>query len=302
LDLKFAQRLIQDEVNFKSGTPTWEVGADMIWILSAAVLVFMTAVMLGAWAFGLARDNGGWTDVFWTFGTGAALAAVALVPLKSGTAPDPRQWLVAGLVALWAIRLGSYIAGRVGFHAEDPRYARFRADWGRDYPRNMLFVSLPQAPATALLGLSVLFAARTPGHDLVLRDVLGVAVLLIAILGEGLADAQMKAFKSHSRNHGQVAEVGLWGWSRHPNYFFEWLGWLAYPMIGLDLAHPITWLSFAAPLVMFLLLTRVSGIPPLEEAQLRSKGDAYRAYQARVSAFFPFPPRSRPLTSSEGPA
>uniref|UniRef100_UPI00286BAB09 DUF1295 domain-containing protein n=1 Tax=Phenylobacterium sp. TaxID=1871053 RepID=UPI00286BAB09 len=71
----------------------------------------------------------------------------------------------------------------------------------------------------------------------------------------------------------------------------EWLGWLAYPLIALDLARPVTWLSFAAALVMFLLLTRISGIPPLEEAQLRSKGDAYRAYQRRVSAFFPWPPK-----------
>ena len=274
----------------------------MVWSLSAAVLVFMTAVMLGAWAFGLARNNGGWTDVFWTFGAGAALAAASLVPVRPGAAPDPRQWLVAGLVAVWAIRLGSYIAGRVGRHAEDPRYASFRAEWGRDYPRNMLFVSLPQAPAAALLGLSVLIAARTPGDGLGLRDGLGLAVLLIAVLGEGLADAQMKVFKSKPTNQGRVADVGLWGWSRHPNYFFEWLGWLAYPVIGLNFGHPFTWLTFSAPLVMFLLLTRISGIPPLEAAQLRSKGDAYRAYQARVSAFFPLPPRSGPLTSSEGPA
>jgi steroid 5-alpha reductase family enzyme len=264
----------------------------MIWFLTLAVLTFMTLVMLGAWAFGLARNNGGWTDVFWTFGTGVALAAASLYPTELGAAPGPRQWLVAGLVALWALRLGTYIGARVGKHAEDPRYARFREDWGRDYPRNMLFVTLPQAPATALLGLSVLIAARTPGHELALRDVLGVAVLLLAIMGEGLADAQMKLFKADPRNKGKVADVGLWGLSRHPNYFFEWLGWLAYPVIGLDPSHPVTWPTFTAPVVMYLLLTRVSGIPPLEAAQLASKGEAYRAYQARVSAFFPLPPKS----------
>jgi steroid 5-alpha reductase family enzyme len=264
----------------------------MIWILSAAVLVAMTVVMVAAWAYGLARANGGWTDVFWTFGSGATLAAAALFPLEAGAAPQPRQWLVAGLVALWALRLGTYIAGRVGQHAEDPRYARFRKDWGAAYARNMLFVTLPQAPATALLALSVVIAARTPGAQLALRDVLGVALLMIAIGGEALADAQMKLFKAAPDNKGKVADVGLWGWSRHPNYFFEWLGWLAYPVIGLDPARPVTWLSFSAPLVMFLLLTRVSGIPPLEQAQLASKGEAYRAYQARVSAFFPFPPKA----------
>jgi steroid 5-alpha reductase family enzyme len=262
----------------------------MVVTLSLAVLAAMTAVMVCAWAYGLARQNGGWTDVFWTFGTGLSLAAAALFPLEPGAAPTERQWLVAGLVALWSLRLGSYIAPRVAAHAEDPRYARFRQDWGKAYPRNMLFVTLPQAPASALLALSVLIAARTPGPDLALRDVLGVAVLLIAIGGEGLADAQMKLFKAQAANRGKVADVGLWGWSRHPNYFFEWLGWLAYPVIALDPARPFTWLSLTAPVVMFLLLTRVSGIPPLEEAQLRSKGEAYRRYQARVSAFFPLPP------------
>jgi len=264
----------------------------MVWVLSLAVLVGMTAVMLCAWGYGLARHNGGWTDVFWTFATGAALAVAALYPWAPGATPQPRQWLVAGLVILWSVRLGTYVATRVASHPEDPRYAKFREDWGKAYARNMLFVTLPQAPASALLALSVILAARTPGHDLTLRDALGVAILIVAIAGEATADAQMKLFKAEPANRGKVADSGLWGWSRHPNYFFEWLGWLAYPMIGLDPARPITWLTFTAPAVMFLLLTRVSGIPPLEQAQLRSKGEAYRRYQARVSAFFPLPPRS----------
>jgi steroid 5-alpha reductase family enzyme len=263
----------------------------MVLILGIAVLVFMTAVMLCAWTYGLLKHNGGWTDVFWTFGTGAALAGAALFPLAPGAAPQPRQWLVAGLVALWALRLGTYVAARVAGHPEDARYAAFRKDWGKAYGRNMLFVSLPQAPASALLALSVIVAARTPGQDPALRDVLGVAILILAIGGEALADAQMKRFKADPANRGRVADAGLWGWSRHPNYFFEWLGWLAYPVIGLDPGRPVTWLTFTAAVVMFILLTRISGIPPLEEAQLRSKGEAYRRYQGRVSAFFPLPPK-----------
>jgi steroid 5-alpha reductase family enzyme len=269
----------------------------MVWVLSAAVLILMTAVMLCAWGYGLARRNGGWTDAFWVFGSGVALAGAVLFPLHPHLPPQPRQWLVAGLVALWAARLGWYIAVRVAGHAqEDSRYAKFRADWGKDYPRNMLFVTLPQAPATALLGLSVLIAARTPGA-LGPRDLLGVAILLIAIGGEALADNQMKRFKADPAHKGKVADTGLWGWSRHPNYFFEWLGWLAYPAIGLNPGQPMTWLSFVGAAVMFLLLTRISGIPPLEETQLASKGEAYRAYQRRVSAFFPLPPKQSAKSS-----
>lgn len=269
----------------------------MVWVLGLAVLAGMTAVMLCAWGYGLARKNGGWTDVFWTFGTGAALAVAALYPWAPGATPQPRQWLVAALVAVWTIRLGGYIAPRVAAHPEDPRYAKFRRDWGAAYAPKMLFVTLPQAPATALLSLSVIVAAHAPGEGLGLRDALGAALLLAAVVGEYQADTQMRRFKAEPANRGKVADTGLWGWSRHPNYFFQWLGWLAYPAIGFDPARPITWLTFTAPAVMFLLLTRVSGIPPLEAAQLRSKGEAYRRYQARVSAFFPLPPRS-----SEGTA
>ena len=266
-----------------------EDGSRMFLTLALYVLLFMTAVMVAAWAFGLWAKNGGWTDVFWTFGTGIALAGAALFPIGSD-ATSPRQWLIAGLAGLWAIRLGGYLTPRVAAH-EDPRYARFRKDWGRDYARNMLFVTLPQALATALLALSVIPAAHTPG-PLGLRDVLGVAILVLAILGEGLADAQMKAFRQDPANKGGVCETGLWAWSRHPNYFFQWFGWLAYPVIAIDPAQPLTWLSVTAPLVMFILLTRISGVPPLEEAMVRSRGDAYRAYQARVSAFFPLPPKA----------
>ena len=255
--------------------------------LTLLVLLSMTVVMVAAWLFGLARKNGGWTDVFWTFGSGAVLAGVALAPVEAGAAPQARQWLVAGLAATWAIRLGGYIAGRVAGHGEDPRYAKFRADWGPRHARNMLFVVLPQAPATALLALSVLSAARAPGAGLGPRDVAGAAILAAAIVGEAIADGQMKRFRAAPANRGKVCDAGLWGMSRHPNYFFEWLGWLAYPVIGFDPGRPAAWLSLTAPVVMYILLTRISGVPPLEQAMLASRGDAYRAYQARVSAFFP---------------
>jgi steroid 5-alpha reductase family enzyme len=265
----------------------------MIFGPAFAVLAAMVLVMTGAWAFGLSRRNGGWTDVFWTFGSGITLAAAALWPIGPNAEPAARQWLVAALVAAWAVRLGGYLAPRVATHPEDPRYAAFRRAWGADYARNMLWVSLPQAPATALLALSVLVAAEAPG-PLGGRDAIGVLVFLVGVGGEALADAQMKRFKADAGNRGKVCDVGLWGWSRHPNYFFEWLVWLAYPVIGLDPGRPAAWLSFAAPLVMFVLLTRVSGIPPLEESQLKSKGEAYAAYQRRVSAFFPLPPHRAP--------
>ena len=264
----------------------------MDWTPVAAALGLMVAVMSAAWAFGLAARNGGWTDVFWSFGSGAALSLVALWP--TAEADLPRQVLVAGLALAWSLRLGGYLAPRVAGHPEDARYAQFREAFGAHYRVRMLGVALAQAPATAVLAISVALAAQRPGEPLGLRDLTGAAILALAVGGEALADAQMKRFKADPGNRGKVCDTGLWAWSRHPNYVFEWLSWFAYPAIALDPARPVTWLSLSAAAVMYLLLTRVSGVPPLEEAMLRSRGAAYSAYQARVSRFFPRAPRPEP--------
>lgn len=260
----------------------------MLFQIILCVLGAMLVVMVAAWAFGLAARNGGWTDVFWTWGTGAVLAAAAVLA-NGADAIGPRNLLAAGFMAVWALRLGSYLTPRVATHAEDPRYADFRRT-AKNYPLTMLWVTLPQAPASALLGLSVVLAAQTPG-PLGVRDAIAVAIFVAAVVGEGISDGQMKRFRADPANKGKVIETGLWAWSRHPNYFFQWLGWLAYPIIALDPAQPLSWLSLAAPAVMYGLLRYVSGVPPLEAAMLKSRGDTFRDYQRRVSVFFPLPPK-----------
>src|SRR6185436_17949678 len=124
-----------------------------------------------------------------------------------------------------------------------------------------------------------------------LRDALAVGIFALALIGEAVADEQMRRFRADPSHKGQVMDRGLWAWSRHPNYFFQWLGWLAYPVIAVDLARPVSWLAFTAPVVMYGLLRHVSGVPPLESAMLASRGEKFRNYQARVSAFFPLPPK-----------
>ena len=264
----------------------------MLLVIVPGVLAAMLGVMLSAWAFGMARRNGGWTDVFWTWGTGAVLAAAALFPVGDA-AHEPRQWLVAAFMLIWGVRLGLYLTPRVAGHPEDIRYAAFRDGDPRTYPFRMLFVTLPQAPATALLAISVVLAAHRPEPALDLRDALGVAIFLIAIVGETGSDNQMKGFRANPDNKGQVMDRGLWAWSRHPNYFFQWLGWMAYPAMALVPTQPVTWLSLTAPIVMYGLLRYVSGVPLLEQTMLKSRGDLFRAYQQRVSVFFPFPPKAR---------
>ena len=105
-----------------------------------------------------------------------------------------------------------------------------------------------------------------------------------------MADSQLKRFRTDPANKGRVCDLSLWRWSRHPNYFFQWFGWLAYPVIAINPGYPWGFAALVAPIFMYWILNYVTGIPPLEAQMLRSRGDAYRAYQAHTSKFFPFPP------------
>ena len=263
-------------------------------VLVIAVLVAMTVVMTTGWVVQRAAGNAGWVDVFWTYGTGGACALAALVPLAGHSGPSLRQLMVAGLVLAWSLRLGTYVAVRVAKGPEDARYAGFRRDWGAGFQARMLGVMLIQAPATAALSISILLAARNPRPGLGLADLIGLLILAAAIVGEGIADGQMKRFKADPAHKGQVCDQGLWAWSRHPNYLFEFAGWLAYPVIAFRVADPWTLLALIGPLLMFAILRFGTGVPPLEAAMLASRGDAYRRYQARVSPFLPRPPKELP--------
>lgn len=266
--------------------------------LALAVALGLSIWMTVAWAYQRAVANGGWTDVFWSFGMGAAGLASALWPVGEGP-PGLRQWIAGGLIALWSLRLGIHLLRRVAGSPEDPRYAAFRRGWGRDFQPRMFGFLQAQAISGALLALAILVAARNPAPGLAWSDLAAALILLGAIAGEGLADAQLARFKAYPPNKGKVCDVGLWGWSRHPNYFFEWTLWLAWPVmaIGPDpLATATVWpwggLALIGPAFMAWLLIKVSGVPPLEAAMLKSRGQTYADYQARVSVFFPLPPKS----------
>ncbi|MDQ2859339.1 MAG: DUF1295 domain-containing protein [Pseudomonadota bacterium] len=265
-------------------------------VLIVGVTVGLALAMLVAWAIQRATKNAGWVDVVWTFAAGTGGVVYALAPTP-GYLPGPRAFLVAALVAIWSLRLGLHLAFRGAKAAsEDARYAWFRQQWGAAFEGRLMGFLQVQALAAGLLTLSVLVAARNPAADLKWTDFVGAAILAVAILGEGLADRQLARFKSYPPNDKAICDVGLWSWSRHPNYFFEWVGWLAYPIMAIDLAGrwPWGWLALSGPAFMFLLLRFASGVPPTEGAMARSRGPAFADYQARVSAFFPWPPKSGP--------
>ena len=168
------------------------------------------------------------------------------------------------------------------------------SEWGENFSfRLFLFLQI-QALAGTILVLAVRLAATNPAAFPSYSDMAGLALLAVAITGEAVADAQLDRFRMQSPGPSSVCETGLWRWSRHPNYFFEWLCWCAWPLIAIDLsgAHRWGWLSLAAPALMYALLVHVSGIPPLERHMIATRGDDYRRLQERVNAFFPGPRRT----------
>jgi steroid 5-alpha reductase family enzyme len=261
----------------------------------AGIAVSLSVLMTIAWAVQQRTGNSGWVDTIWTFAVGLVGAGSALWPI-GGAAPNARQWLVAALVAIWSLRLGLHIAARSAGITDDPRYAAFASEWGVDSPRRMFIFLQNQGFGSIPLVLAIFLAARFPDPALRLQDMLGALILLAGIAGEALADAQLKRFRLDPANKGRVCDAGLWRWSRHPNYFFEWFGWLAYPVIAIAPDYGWGWASLLAPAFMYWILVHVTGIPPLEQQMLRSRGERYRDYQSRTSAFFPRPPQKGVVT------
>jgi steroid 5-alpha reductase family enzyme len=256
----------------------------------AVIAVALSVLMAAAWAVQQRTGNSGWVDTIWTFSLGLVGVGSALWP-AGGAPPNARQLLVAALVAVWSLRLGSHIAARTAKIADDPRYAAFAKEWGVDSPRKMFIFLQNQGFGSIPLVFSIFVAARFPSDALRFQDCLGALILFIGIAGEALADAQLKRFRENPANKGRVCDAGLWRWSRHPNYFFEWFGWLAYPVIAISIDYPWGWATLLAPLFMYWILVHVTGIPPLEAQMLRSRGARYRDYQSRTSMFFPLPPQ-----------
>jgi steroid 5-alpha reductase family enzyme len=246
----------------------------------ALVLAGIT-VLLALWAIQVRTRDAATADVGWTIlVAGGAIAAGVL-----GDGDPMRRTLVSVLAATWALRLGFHLlrdrvfAGR----GEDGRYAALREHWGGSQGK-FLLLYLAQAVVAAIFIAPLVAAMR--GGPLDAWAFVGLAIWVLAVAGEWMADAQLARFRADASTKGQVCRVGLWRYSRHPNYFFEWLHWVAYVAIG----HAAL-LTLVGPAAMLLFLFHITGIPYTERQALRSRGDAYREYQRTTSIFLPLPPR-----------
>jgi len=250
--------------------------------------LLVAAVMLGLWLIQLRTRDATLVDVGWT----ANLGLLAIFYALGADGAPGRRWLVAVLAGAWSLRLALHLLrSRVldPLHGEDRRYAALRERWGERAPRNFFWVYQAQALLDSLLSLPFLLACLDSQARLGPAAVGAGLLLLLSVAGEWVADQQLLRFKSDPANRGRTCRTGLWRVSRHPNYFFEWLAWCAFALLALP--APLGWLGLSAPLIMLLLLLKVTGVPPAEEQAVSSRGDDYRAYQRSTSAFFPWFPK-----------
>lgn len=253
----------------------------------AIAAIVMVVVMTGLWVLQRRIRDAGVVDVGWTYGVG--VSAVILAAASPGVLE--RRILVACLVVGWSLRLGTYILrNRVLSGDEDGRYADLRDRWGDTFQQRIFWFFQTQGLLAVLFALPALAAMMSRRHDLGWFDAAGVVVWLIAIAGEALADRQLARHRADPANRGRTCRRGLWRYSRHPNYFFEWLHWWSYAVIAVG--GPLWWIAIAGPLVMLVFIVAITGIPPTEARALASRGDDYRDYQRTTSAFVPWFPRS----------
>lgn len=253
----------------------------LLWFSAAGLALFA----LAGWLWQLRTCNGGYADVIWVFGLGGA----GLYYLSVG---DGNAWVrlaAAALLLVWSLRLGLHILVRVAGEAEDGRYRDMRERLGRRIHVFHLLFFLGQGLLAWLFSLPhwVIAQPGTGGYPVL--AVAGVALGLAGIAGEAIADRQLAAWRADPRNRGRTCRAGLWRYSRHPNYFFEWLHWFAWPLLAAGAPHAgWTWL---APAVMLLFLRFLTGIPYTEKQALKSRGEDYRHYQRTTSAFIPWRPK-----------
>ncbi len=249
----------------------------------AAVFLFLAKTL--AWLIQLKRGNAGIVDGIWAWALG--LLAVGFAWAGSSSAATREVLALMGLA--WGARLGTYLWRRNWSSPEDWRYAKFRAEWGAQAQFKMFwFLQFQNVFTLALACSAFLPAAYREGSAPTWALALAVGIWLVAAVGEAVADAQLRTFKADPRNRGQVCDVGLWQHSRHPNYFFECVHWLAY--VPLAWGSPLWVWTLIAPVVMWVLILKISGVPMME-AEMANRKAGYAEYMRRTNRLIPGPVR-----------
>jgi steroid 5-alpha reductase family enzyme len=258
------------------------VAIAQAWAVAAAFQLIL-------WGVQQRTRNAGIVDVGWAL----AFTLVAALFAWRATAPACAWWPVAAVVCAWSLRLGGYLIARGAARSpEEGRYVELRRRWAPHAGARFFVFFQAQAALTAVLSSAFVVPFLAAPWDSGWLRATGGGIAVAGIAGEALADAQLARWKRDPAHRGHVCDAGLWAYSRHPNYFFEWCVWLGYAIYGLAF-WPWGLVALGGQAVILGSILGVTGIPPTEAQAVRSKGDAYRAYQRRVSRFLPRPPRMR---------
>ncbi|HEX9138648.1 MAG TPA: DUF1295 domain-containing protein [Steroidobacteraceae bacterium] len=258
-----------------------------------SALAAMLVLGFSTWLVSLPLRNVSIVDTLWSL---LQLAAV-IVYARAALPASPRALLVAVLTLLWSLRLAFYIGWRNLGHGEDRRYQQIRRNNDPGFVFKSLYIVFGLQCVLAWVVSLPLLAALRSQAPFGLVDALGAAVWLIGMGFEVIGDAQLAAFRGDPQSRGRVLNTGLWRYTRHPNYFGECCLWWGIYLLALGAGG---WWAIASPLLMSLLLLKVSGVTLLER-DIGERRPGYAEYVADTSAFFPWPPR-RPAAAGKGAA
>lgn len=234
------------------------------------------------WAVSMRLNFLSLVDAVWAVGISFGVTICALVFAQN----QSRSVFASALVVFWGLRLGLHLATRLKRHfpLEDTRYQELRISWKDGFFWKTYIFFVFQATTQTLFAFPFIAVALDPAAFPRPAEIVGGVISLLGIAGEFLADSQLKKFKSDPAHQGQVCNVGLWRYSRHPNYFFEWIIWCGFAILALQAPYGL--FALLCPIVMLFLLLFVTGVRPSEEQSLKTRGDLYREYQKTTSAFF----------------
>jgi steroid 5-alpha reductase family enzyme len=270
-------------------TPPEVVTEDVavsLWDVLAMNALALVLLMSATWAISLWKKDASIVDIVWGLGfvVVAWLTYGAILPSEHGL-------LLCALVTLWAGRLSGHILVRNWGRGEDVRYVRLREKYAPFWWKSFFVVFMLQGALLFVVSLPLQLGQTGP---LAWTDVVGAVLFAIGLGIEGVADAQLALFKGRKARkeiaRDAIMDTGLWGWSRHPNYFGEMIVWWGIAIVAVPAFVPSSLVALLSPITITFLLMRVSGVPMLEAAMKDRPG--YAEYVARVPAFFPRPPRA----------
>ena len=252
-----------------------------------AGLAVSGALAVATWVVSVKQRDASLVDRTWSLLVAAPAAAYAAVL-------DPpwnlRTLAVASLLAAWAIRLAVYVTRRNRGHGEDPRYRAIRARNEPNFALKSLYLVFALQAVLAVVVAAPFLAGMAGTRSFGPLDAVGAAICAFGIVFEAIGDAQMSRFKAAPQSAGQVMDRGLWRYTRHPNYFGEACVWWGFAVIAVGGAGVAGAWCLVSPLLMTLLLLKVSGVSLLEQ-DIGERRPAYRDYIARTPAFVPGMPR-----------